>query len=94
MAKTIAKALVVLLFCGGVLFGGFQWFVNRVYVPEGESLLLRYKGPLIFGARNEATPGHFAEEPLKHLSACVVKLTRAKHILRYNSRVLSFQKPM
>ncbi|MHC5028735.1 MAG: SPFH domain-containing protein [Planctomycetota bacterium] len=62
MSKAIARALVVLLFVGGVLYGGVEWFVNRVYVPEGHSLLLRYKGPLIFGARNEATPGHFADE--------------------------------
>ena len=34
---------------------------TRVYVPEGNSLLLRYKGPLVFTAGNKyATPGHFA----------------------------------
>ncbi len=41
---------------GGFLFlvltlglGGFHWVINRVYVPPGKSLMLRYKGPLIFG---------------------------------------------
>ena len=31
-----------------VLYEGFDWTVNRIYVPEGKSLLLRYKGPLLF----------------------------------------------
>lgn len=41
---------------------GFHWTVNRVYVPEGESLQLRYKGPLVFGGRTYAQPGQFAQE--------------------------------
>ena len=43
------------------LYEVFQWTVNYYYVPEGKSLLLRYKGPLIFtwGNTNAAT-GHFA----------------------------------
>ncbi len=47
-----------------VLFVGFafHWCVNRVYVPEGKSLLLRYKGPLFLGKSNMATPGHWADE--------------------------------
>ena len=39
-----------------------HWTINRVYVPEGKSLRLRYKGPLVFGKRVEAKPGHFAQE--------------------------------
>ena len=35
----------------------FQWTVSRVYVPEGKSLLLRYKGSLLFGRSNNAPPG-------------------------------------
>jgi hypothetical protein len=27
----------------------FHWTINRFYVPVGKSLLLRYKGPLVFG---------------------------------------------
>ena len=40
---------------------GFDWTINRIYVPEGKSLLLRYKGPLIFTMGNKyVAPGHFA----------------------------------
>ena len=38
----------------------FQWTVSRVYVPEGKSLLLRYKGSLLFGRSKTAPPGAFA----------------------------------
>lgn len=41
----------------------FVWTVNRCYVYEGQSLLLRYKGPLLpFSPRTEAKAGFFAEE--------------------------------
>jgi regulator of protease activity HflC (stomatin/prohibitin superfamily) len=41
----------------------FHWTVNRYYVYEGQSLLLRYKGPLLpFVPRTEAKAGFFAEE--------------------------------
>ncbi len=53
-------ALLLLGIFGTGLF--FHWTVNRVYVAEGQSLLLRYKGPLAFGTRESATPGNFAEE--------------------------------
>ena len=51
----------------GLVFGlfalgfGLHWTVNRVYVPAGMSLQLRYKGPLLFGDRQEAEPGEFAK---------------------------------
>lgn len=45
-----------------LIFVGFVWTVNRVYVDEGESLMLRYKGPLIFGSKERAKPGYWAEE--------------------------------
>lgn len=45
-----------------VLLGIFHWTVDRVYVPPGHSLLLQYKGPLLFGARNEVEAGHLARE--------------------------------
>ena len=44
------------------LLGMLHWNINRVYVPEGSSMMLRYKGPLLFGSRNPAKPGHFAEK--------------------------------
>jgi hypothetical protein len=57
IAVAVATALVVAV----VLYEGFEWTVNRVYVPEGKSLLLRYKGPLLFTWGNKyAVPGHFA----------------------------------
>ena len=56
------SALVILILIGLTVAGGFHWFVNRVYVPEGQNLLLRYKGPLLIGSRDQATPGQFAKE--------------------------------
>jgi regulator of protease activity HflC (stomatin/prohibitin superfamily) len=44
------------------LFVAFNWTVNRIYVPEGYSLRLRYKGPLLFGSRAQAENGLFAKE--------------------------------
>ncbi len=41
---------------------GFHWTVNRVYVPEGMSLLLRYKGPFIMPDKGQAKTGSWAEE--------------------------------
>jgi hypothetical protein len=52
--------LVVLAVAGYVLF---DWTVNRTYVPEGHSLQLRYKGPLVFAWRaKKAEFGKFADE--------------------------------
>lgn len=50
---------LVLLLIGGFIF---HWTVNRVYIDEGQSLMLRYKGPLIFGSRKQAETGNWAEE--------------------------------
>lgn len=57
---TIAAVLVVLLLGACALWVTFEWTVNRVYVPEGKSMMLRYKGPLIFGPRIKAQEGQFA----------------------------------
>ncbi len=57
IANAVAAVLVVSL-----VALGFHWQVNRVYVPEGHSLRLRYKGPLLFGDKTYARPGHFAAE--------------------------------
>ena len=45
-----------------LIYVGFEWTVNRIYVEEGTSLQLRYKGPLIFGSRERAKTGFWAEE--------------------------------
>lgn len=62
--KIIGVTLCVGLVCA--IFGTiFHWSVNRIYVPEGHSLMLRYKGPLPFefwASKATAKPGHFAEE--------------------------------
>jgi regulator of protease activity HflC (stomatin/prohibitin superfamily) len=40
----------------------FDWVINRIYVPEGSSLQLTYKGPLLFGKRDQAERGQWANE--------------------------------
>lgn len=59
--RLVVAACLVLLGVSA-LFGFFHWTINRIYVSEGESLMLRYKGPLLFGSRKTADPGHFAKE--------------------------------
>jgi regulator of protease activity HflC (stomatin/prohibitin superfamily) len=58
----IVVGLLIVFFC----FEMFSWTVNRVYVPEGKSLQVRYKGPLpavqFFASRQQAKAGYFAEE--------------------------------
>lgn len=39
-----------------------HWTINRVYVPQGYSLRLKYKGPLLFGDKVQAQPGFLAQE--------------------------------
>lgn len=55
-----AAAIIGCMMFGFWLF--FHYTVDRYYVPEGQSLLLRYKGPLVFGSRETAKQGHWAEE--------------------------------
>lgn len=43
------------------LFFGYQWFFCMIYVPEGHSLLLRYKGPLL-SAGVDAQDNQLAKE--------------------------------
>jgi len=55
--------LLILLVCLPVCYVAFQWSVNRIYVPQGENLLLRYKGALIFkGGEKYAAAGSFAQD--------------------------------
>ncbi len=39
----------------------FEFTVNRVYVNVGESLLLQYKGPFLFGSRTYPKDGRLAD---------------------------------
>lgn len=65
MAKTTtALGVLLLLLLGGV---GFHWTVNRHYVEPGWSLWLRYKGPLVFGKREMAPKGEFADPEQKQI---------------------------
>lgn len=66
-----ARRALVSFFTAFVLFfavGGmaFHWIVNRWYVEPGESLLIRYRGPLLssmfFGSPKTAPPGQWAAE--------------------------------
>ncbi|MBX3443375.1 MAG: band 7 protein [Planctomyces sp.] len=52
--------LVVAILILGLGLGGWRWMIDRVWVPEGQSLMLRYKGPLVFGKRVNAV-GRFAK---------------------------------
>jgi hypothetical protein len=53
---------IILLVLIAIIVGtGFHWTVNRVYVEQGQSLQLRYKGPF-FGHSNMARKGYWAEE--------------------------------
>ncbi len=57
----IVAVFGVLLVTGWTLF---EWTINRIYVEQGYSLLLRYKGkplPFLPGISKAAQPGQFAE---------------------------------
>ena len=59
----LAASGIVIAICVLMCAGMFHWTVNRVYVPPGKSLQLRYKGSILpFVAQEKAKPGHFAEE--------------------------------
>ena len=59
------KSLIGVLFSFGwivvLAFLAFQWFFCRVYVSDGHSLQLRYKGGIIMGGE-EPTPGAMAKD--------------------------------
>jgi hypothetical protein len=59
MLSWLAALLILVVVLGGTVF---HWSINRIYVEEGYSLQLRYKGPLVFGSREPAKTGYWAEE--------------------------------
>ena len=61
-SKLIIIPVVVLSLMLAIAAFLFHWTIDRIYVPEGKSLQLRYKGPLIFGQRIQAEPGMWAKE--------------------------------
>lgn len=63
-SRPTTSVLVVLLVIVVVAWQAFDWMVNRVYVDQGYSLRLRYKGPplpFLPGGRPQAKPGHLAQ---------------------------------
>ena len=61
--KRYAPPIIFLALVALIGYEVFDWTVNRVYVPEGKSLQLRYKGPLIFTwLAKKAEIGKFADE--------------------------------
>jgi hypothetical protein len=54
---TVILATIAVLAVGAA----FHLTFNYVYVPEGKSLMLRYKGPVLFGTGKPSTPGQFAD---------------------------------
>ena len=62
MNKRIIVFVVLSAMICTFLYGIFVWTFNRTYISEGQSLQLRYKGPLIFGSRKTAKIGHWADE--------------------------------
>jgi regulator of protease activity HflC (stomatin/prohibitin superfamily) len=61
-AYKIAAAAIIAVLGLAALWLTFEWTVNRIYVPEGKSLMLRYKGPLLpLWPSKAAQPGHFAK---------------------------------
>lgn len=63
--KPLTATLFFLAFVLVMGWGTVEWMVNRIYVPEDASLLLRYKGPPLpipgLGMRPPAAPGQFAK---------------------------------
>src|SRR5687768_6914886 len=55
----ITAVLVLILLVVG--YEAFAWTFNRKYVPVGSSLLLNYKGALLFGGRNYPAEGRLAD---------------------------------
>jgi hypothetical protein len=59
----LVRIIVLLAIATTAGYEAFEWTVNRIYVPEGKSLQLRYKGPLIFTwLAKKAENGQFADE--------------------------------
>ena len=60
--RKIVLFVVVFAIMSGLMWAGTEWTVNRIYVPEGKSLQLRYKGPLSGVGGKPAKQGYWAGE--------------------------------
>ena len=64
--KSRIKLLTLVALLGCTALQVVNWSINRVFVPPGKSLLLRYKGPLLLGRGHSPQPGQLARrEPLE-----------------------------
>ena len=61
--RTIQLIVAAVLVAAGLFLVAFTFAmtVNCVYVPDGHSLQLQYRGPLLLGRAKPATPGQFAQ---------------------------------
>jgi len=60
------RPMVTLGLLALVVWPCLEWSINRVSVPPGKSLLLRYKGPLLLGSARSPRPGYLARhDPLE-----------------------------
>lgn len=55
------SGLIALTVVGLIVWEIIEFTVNRIYVPVGSSLLLQYKGPLLFGRRVYPQDGQLAD---------------------------------
>ena len=62
MLKSKIKLLLIVGSVFSVIALILHWEVNRISVPEGHSLQLRYKGPLFLGKHDQAPAGQWAQE--------------------------------
>ena len=61
--QRLLYVLAVLIVAALAGFEAFDWTVNYTYVPAGESVVLRYKGPLVFTWGSKfAEQGRFAKD--------------------------------
>ncbi|MGB7325484.1 MAG: SPFH domain-containing protein [Rubripirellula sp.] len=60
--KSLAGLIFSFVWVAVFLYLGFLWFLCRVYVPDGHSLLLRYKGPLVIHTASEPEAGRLARK--------------------------------
>ncbi len=58
--KSIAGVAFSFVWIAVAAYAFFLWFLCCVYVPDGHSLLLRYKGPLLLGSVKEPESGRLA----------------------------------
>src|SRR5258708_2467491 len=60
-ARRPFAGLITLAVIAFVAWEAFEFTINRVYVEVGQSLLLQYKGPILFGSRNAPKDGRLAD---------------------------------